>query len=274
MSPARKAASPKRPRKPRLDALHVESPQWSQVDDRLKEKIAGRRPKSSERERALAIADRLAQEFPEAHCALHFTTPFQLLIATILSAQCTDARVNMVTPGLFAKYTTPRAFAQAPPGELEKDIHSTGFFNSKARAIREAARMVDEEFDGEMPSTMEDLLRLRGTARKTANVVRMHAFGMPGISVDTHFSRITQRLRLTKATDPENIEFDIAALLPPERWTHFADSVILHGRKTCDARKPKCEECRLAELCPSAGKVKPATGKTPRPSPKRTRKAP
>ena len=230
-------------------------PIWNEIDERLKSEIAARKPSKTLVARAEKIADILAQEFPEADCALDYTTPWELLMATILSAQCTDVRVNMVTPELRKKYKSLKAYAEAPEGELEKDIHSTGFYNNKAKAIRETARILLEKFNGEVPRDMEGLLQLRGAARKTANVVRMHAFRLPGIAVDTHYGRITQRLGLTNETDPEKIEFDTAALLPPERWTKFADSVILHGRKTCAARSPKCEECALAALCPSAGKV-------------------
>jgi len=243
------------PRKPKLLPMHADSPLWPQVDERARSEVAARRPKAADVSRAAAIYERLAEEFPGAFCALNFRNPFELLCATILSAQCTDERVNMTTPELFRRYPTPEAMMAAGEGELEEVIRSTGFFNSKARALREASRTLVEEFGGEVPMTIPELLKLRGTARKTANVVRMHAFHLPGISVDTHYGRITARLGLTKATDPEKIEFDTAALLPPERWTHFADAVILHGRKTCQARAPKCEACRLAELCPSAGKV-------------------
>lgn len=250
----------KSPAKPKYHPMHLESSQWVVVDETMKAEIGKRRPKQAEIERARAIAERLFEEFPEAHCALNFRNPLQLLVATILSAQCTDERVNIVTKDLFKKYKTAADFAASPPGELEQDIRSTGFFNSKAKSIRGACQTLVDEFGGKVPQDMESLLRLRGTARKTASVVRMHAYGLPGISVDTHFSRITQRLRLTKATDPKKIEFDLGALLPPEIWTHFADAVILHGRKTCQSRKPKCEECRINDLCPSAGLV-PATTK-------------
>ncbi len=240
----------------RYEPMHRESPLWEHVDDGLKREIGKRRPSKRKIEQANAIADRLEEEFPNAFCALNFEKPFELLVATILSAQCTDVRVNQVTATLFEKYRTPRDYADSPPGELEEDIRSTGFFNSKAKAIRETARQVVEEFGGKVPESMEGLLTLRGAARKTANVVRMHAFHLPGISVDTHFTRITQRLGLTKSTDAKKIEYDIAALLPPEKWTKFADSVILHGRKTCTARKPNCEACCVNDLCPSAFKVK------------------
>lgn len=236
---------------PRPSSLHAQSPLWEKVDERARREIALRKPTRGLRDRASKIAVILEEEFPEAKCALNFSNPFELIVATILSAQCTDERVNKVTPALFKKYRTPAQYAASPPGELEKLIHSTGFYNNKAKAIRAMAGAVVENFDGEIPSEMEQLLTLRGTARKTANVVRMHAFGLPGISVDTHLSRITQLLGLTESTNPEKIEFDIAALLPPERWTHFANSIILHGRKTCKARKPLCGQCPLAPLCPS-----------------------
>ncbi|MBI5154104.1 endonuclease III [Candidatus Poribacteria bacterium] len=204
--------------------------------------------------KALAIADALAHEFPDARCALKHEEPLQLLVATILSAQCTDERVNMVTPGLFRKYPSALDFAHAPEGELENDIRSTGFFNNKAKAIRETCAGLLERFGGAVPEAMEDLLTLRGVARKTASVVRTNCFGYPGITVDTHFQRITQRLGLTKNTDPEKIEADVANILPPERWGHFSHAVILHGRKTCKARKPDCGACALTALCPSAFK--------------------
>lgn len=230
------------------------SPLWGQLDARLQSEIAARRPQAELVSRAEAIADVLEREFPVAKCALHYGNAFELLVATILSAQCTDERVNMVTPGLFAKYRTVRAFAEAPAGELERDIHSTGFFNNKARSIREMARELLARFGGEVPVVMEDLVSLRGVARKTASVVRANAFGLPGITVDTHYTRITGRLRLTRATDPEKIEFDTAALLMPERYSHFSHAVILHGRRTCKARSPKCGECPVGDLCPSRGR--------------------
>ncbi|CAN5238243.1 endonuclease III [soil metagenome] len=226
-------------------------PIWDQVDERSKKEIALRKPKKSEFNRAGKIADILEANFPEADCALNHANPFQLLVATILSAQCTDARVNMVTPALFKKYKTPSMFAAAPEGELENDIRSTGFFNSKAKALREASKGIIERFGGKVPVSIPEIQTLRGAARKTANVVRMHAFKLPGMAVDTHFSRISQRLELTESTDPEKIEFDVEALLPPERWTRFADAMILHGRKTCHARNPQCEVCPIFDLCPS-----------------------
>jgi endonuclease III len=163
--------------------------------------------------------------------------------------------VNMVTPGLFAKYPTALDFANAPAGELEKDIHSTGFFNNKAKAIRATCADINARFGGQVPRAMGELLTLRGVARKTANVVRTNCFGDPGLTVDTHFTRLSNRLGLTETEDPEKIEADVASLLPPERWTLFCHAIILHGRKTCKARGPKCGECALAKLCPSAFKA-------------------
>lgn len=238
-------------KKTKLQPMHENSPRWNDLDARLREEIASRRAKPALSARAGEIADILCREFPSAKCALFYTTPLELLVATILSAQCTDERVNMVTPALFKKYRSAREFADAPPGELEKDIHSTGFFNNKAKAIREMSREVEERFNAVVPSSIEELTSLRGVARKTANVVRANAFGLQGITVDTHFTRIMGRLGLTKETDPEKIEFDIAALLPPERYSHFSHAIILHGRKTCKARKPLCGECPIAELCPA-----------------------
>jgi endonuclease-3 len=233
--------------------LFASSPRWAELDARLRAAIAERRPRAAKVERAHAIAATLRREFPDAACALHYTNALELLVATILSAQCTDERVNMVTPALFAKYRNAAEYAAAPEGELEALIHSTGFFNSKAKAIRAMAHEVHTRFGGEVPAAMEELLTLRGVARKTANVVRANAFGLPGITVDTHFTRIMGRLGLTKEEDPEKIEFDVAALLPPEEFSHFSHAVILHGRKTCQTRKPKCGQCPLAALCPSRG---------------------
>lgn len=228
---------------------------WERVDPDLRGRLEGRRPAKPLVDRAARIADALVREFPDATCALNHHTPLQLLVATILSAQCTDERVNMVTPALFAKYPTALDFANAPAGELEKDIHSTGFFNNKAKAIRAACADINTRFGGEVPRAMDALLTLRGVARKTANVVRTNCFGDPGLTVDTHFTRLSNRLGLTETEDPEKIEVDVASLLPPDRWTHFCHAIILHGRKTCKARGPKCAECAVASLCPSAFKA-------------------
>lgn len=229
---------------------HTESPLWPKVDDALKKKI-GELPKSAKQSAlALQYAEGLQQEFPEATCALDYSNPLELLVATILSAQCTDERVNKVTPALFAAYKTAADYAASPEGELETYVKSTGFFNSKAKAIRSACADIAAKFNGEVPEAIEDLLTLRGVARKTANVVRTHCFDYPGLTVDTHFKRLTHRMGLTTSTDPAKIEQEIANLLPPERWTHFSSAIILHGRKTCKARKPDCIGCRFAAICP------------------------
>jgi endonuclease-3 len=201
------------------------------------------------------VALRLGKEFPGSAaelCALHHDGPFQLLVATILSAQCTDERVNMVTPGLFAAYPTPEALAEAPLEDLEERIRSTGFFRSKAKNLVGMARGVSERFGGEVPSSIEDLTSLPGVGRKTANVVRSVAMGLPGLPVDTHVGRLTRRLGLTVQTDPVKVEMEIDALIPPEEWGALSLRLILHGRKTCKARTPLCGECVLADICPSA----------------------
>lgn len=207
----------------------------------------------NEAHHAETIAARLAAAYPEATCSLDFQTPFELLVSTILSAQCTDERVNMVTPGLFGKYRRPEDYLAVPAEELEQDIHSTGFYRNKAKSIRGAAQLLVEQFGGELPRTMEELLTLPGVARKTANVVLGTAFGIPaGIAVDTHVRRLSGRLGLTEHDDPVKIERDLMTLLPPEQWISISHRLILHGRQVCHARKPDCPHCTLADLCPSA----------------------
>jgi len=189
--------------------------------------------------------------YPEARCALTYESPWELLVATILSAQCTDARVNRVTPALFAAFGTVAAFAAAPVPEIEKLIYSTGFFRAKAKSIHGVAQAISTRFGGEVPRAMEDLVTLPGVGRKTANVVRAEAFGLPAITVDTHVKRLSQRLKLTRNTDPDKIEADLAALWPEEAWSQTSMALILHGRRICHARKPACSRCELASLCPS-----------------------
>jgi endonuclease-3 len=202
--------------------------------------------------RTLEIIKRLKHAYPTAHCALNHTNAFELLIATILSAQCTDERVNIVTSTLFRKYRGPHEFADVSQEELENDIRSTGFFRNKAKSIRAASLRIVDEFGGEVPQKMEDILSLAGVARKTANVVLGNAFGIAsGVVVDTHVSRLSQRLGLTKETTPEKIELDLQALVPKKHWIMFPHWMIFHGRQICQARKPKCTECVLADICPS-----------------------
>jgi endonuclease-3 len=205
------------------------------------------------RSRARRVTRVLARLYPDAHCALVCDGPLQLLIATILSAQCTDARVNLVTPALFARYPGAAAFAQADQAELERLIQSTGFFRNKARNIILCCRQLVERHGGQVPATMEELVPLPGVGRKTANVVLGNAFGTPGIPVDTHVGRLSQRLGLSTEADPVKIERDLMALLPKKEWTLFAHRMIFHGRQVCHARKPLCGECSLAPLCPRRG---------------------
>lgn len=211
-----------------------------------------KRPKTAaeRKERVAEILRRLARMYPQATCALRHSSPWELLVATILSAQCTDKRVNEVTPGLFRKYPTPRDFAATRPEVLADDIRSTGFFNNKAKSIVGAARKVVADFNGKVPRTMEELLTIPGAARKTANVVLGTAYGIAsGVVVDTHVQRISQRLDLTKNTDPVKIEQDLVKIIPREHWILFSHEVILHGRALCVARTPKCGECDLDDLC-------------------------
>ena len=204
------------------------------------------------RRRAHGVLRRLKREFPDARCALDHRTPHQLLVATILSAQCTDARVNLVTKDLFRKYPDAKSFAAADPAEMERDVKSTGFFRMKARAIVEMSRDVLLRHGGEVPRTMEELTRLRGVGRKTANVVLGNAFGIAGLVVDTHVKRLSNRLGFTAQQDPVKIELELNELFPKRWWTLSAHLLILHGRKTCRARKPNCAECAVRDLCPSA----------------------
>jgi endonuclease III len=206
--------------------------------------------------RVQAILNGLDAAYPDATCELLHKNPFQLLIATILSAQCTDAVVNIVTETLFAKYPTPKDLAYANPSELEQDIRPTGFFRNKTKSIMGASRKIIEEFGGEVPRTMEDLLTLPGVARKTGNVVLGTGFGIAsGVVVDTHVMRLSARLDLTKNTDPKKIEQDLIKIIPRGRWILFSHQLIWHGRRVCQARKPKCLECNLERICYSKDKT-------------------
>lgn len=203
---------------------------------------------------AAKVARQLAADYPDADCALGHQTPFELLIATILSAQCTDARVNMVTPALFKKYPNAAAMAVAPIASLEKLIQSTGFYRNKAKNIKGCSQALVRDHDGEVPGDLESLVKLPGVGRKTANVVLGVAYEVAsGVVVDTHVGRLSRRLGLTKHDDPEKVEQDLMEALPPNEWVTFAHRMILHGRAVCGARKPKCPECRLADLCPKVG---------------------
>jgi endonuclease III len=204
------------------------------------------------KKRTAEIIRRLKKAYPDAHCALNHTSPFELLIATILSAQCTDQRVNVVTADLFRKYRGPEDFVNVSQQELERDIHSTGFFRNKAKNIKAASQRLIEVYGGEIPRTMEEILTLGGVARKTGNVVLGNAFGIAsGVVVDTHVSRLSQRLGLTDEKTPEKIERDLQELVPKKTWVMFPHWMIFHGRQICHARKPKCTECVLADQCPS-----------------------
>jgi endonuclease-3 len=207
-----------------------------------------------QRKRALKIARRLEKAWPDAICALHHQDPFQLLTATILSAQCTDERVNLVTPELFRRYPTPEKLARSSQADVERIIKSTGFFRAKAKSLRGMAAALVGKFEGRMPRTIEDLTQLPGVGRKTANVVLGTAFGIAkGVVVDTHVKRIARLLALTKHLLPEKIEQDLMALLPESEWVNFSHRLIHHGRKICIARRPKCPECPLLNLCPRVG---------------------
>src|SRR6267142_1763347 len=204
----------------------------------------------------------LKREYPQAHFTLNHSNAFELLIATILSAQCTDERVNIVTANLFRQYRTPEDYLKVPATELQQDTRTTGFFRNKTKSIQGACKMLSEEFGGRVPQTMEELLKLPGVARKTANVVLGVAYGIAaGVVVDTHVSRLSQRLRLTKQKDPGKIEQDLIKLVPRKDWIIFSHLLIWHGRKVCKARRPLCEECVVEKLCPSS-MLK--TGKVPK----------
>lgn len=196
------------------------------------------------------IIKTINNEYPQNKIALDFIDPLQLLVATILSAQCTDERVNKVTPKLFKKYKTAGDFAKADTSILEQEIKSTGFYKNKTKSIISCCKELVEKYKGKVPASLEELVKLPGVGRKTANVILGNAFGVPGIVVDTHVKRVSFRLGLTKNTDPEKIEFDLMKVIPKNEWIHFSNAIILHGRKICIARKPKCGICALQGLCP------------------------
>jgi endonuclease-3 len=203
--------------------------------------------------KALKVIKLLEKEHPDAKIALHYTNPLELLIATILSAQCTDTRVNIVTESLFKKYRTVKDYAEADLEELEQDIRSTGFYRNKARNIKKCCQMLVDEFDSQVPGTMEEMLQLPGVARKTANIVLSHAFGIvEGIAVDTHVRRVAKRLGLTENEDADKIEQDLMKIIPKRLWMRISDLLIFHGRRICVAKHPKCGVCMLNKICPSA----------------------
>jgi endonuclease-3 len=205
------------------------------------------------RKRAKTLYRGLSKTYPEVYCELNFQNPLQLTIATVLSAQCTDKRVNMVTTKLFKKYKNVRAYAKAPIEDIEEIIFPTGFYHAKARHIKGLAERIINEFGGEVPSTLEELITLPGVGRKTANVVLGHAFDTPGITVDTHFGRLSRRFQWTESLDPVKVEHEVGALIPQPEWTNLSQRVIWHGRRICHSRKPACGACTLAKICPSVG---------------------
>jgi endonuclease-3 len=223
--------------------------------------------KKAKRERAARINSILAETYPDAKCALNFRNPFQLLVATILSAQCTDERVNMVTPTLFKHFPDAATMAEADQEELEQLIRTTGFFRNKAKSLRGMSQALVRDYKGKVPRTMEQLRPLPGVGRKTANVVLGNSFDVPGLTVDTHMSRVNQRLGLTRNTDPEKIERDLMELIPQPEWTLYSHRIIHHGRQICIARKPKCEICPLRELCEYYQKLTKSPAKTKKAGP-------
>lgn len=206
--------------------------------------------------RVRAILEKLDAAYPDAHCELNHQGAFQLLVATILSAQCTDVRVNMVTPGLFEKYPAPDRLAYANPRDIEEEIRTTGFFRAKTKSIMGACKRIVEHFGGQVPNTMEDILTLPGVARKTANVVLGTAYGIPsGVVVDTHMLRVAKRLDLTRHNEPKKVEQDLMKVIPQDRWIQFSHQIIWHGRRRCSARKPNCPHCNLERICYSKDKT-------------------
>lgn len=205
------------------------------------------------RKEAQAIYRILSKTYPNIRCELDFENPLQLLVAVVLSAQCTDKRVNQITPALFKKYKNAKAYAKAPLPEIEELVFSAGFYHAKARHIKGLAIKLVEEFDSEVPATLEELITLPGVGRKTANVVLGHAFDIPGITVDTHFGRLSRRFGWTTSQDPVKVEYEVGELIPQKEWTNLSQRMIWHGRRICHSRKPACGACPLAKRCPSVG---------------------
>ena len=210
------------------------------------------KPTPALKKRASEILKRLRKAYPDAGCELDFSNPLELAVAAILSAQCTDKRVNMVTPALFKKYSSARDWADTPQSTLEKEIKSTGFFRNKAKNIRGLCKELDKNHSGRIPDDLDVLIKLPGIGRKTANLLIATAYGKPGIVVDTHFKRLSTRLGFTKNTNPDKIEFDLKAIVPEKDWTDWSHCMVFHGRRCCYARKPNCADCPIQSLCPSA----------------------
>ena len=208
---------------------------------------------SETRKNARAIYRILTKTYPEVRCELDFENPLQLIVAVVLSAQCTDKRVNAITPALFKKYKSAKDYAKAPLPEIEQFIYSAGFYHAKARHLKGLGRKIVEEFGGEVPATIEELVTLPGVGRKTANVVLGHAFGIPGITVDTHFGRLSRRFEWSSSMDPVKVEREVGLLIPEKEWTNLSQRMIWHGRRICHSRKPACGACPLAKICPSVG---------------------
>jgi len=211
--------------------------------------------KKANQKRVKEIIKILTRVIPDSTIALKFSSPLDLLIATILSAQCTDVRVNQVTATLFNKYRSAKDYAQADPLELEQDIRPTGFYRNKAKSIQKCCQELVARFGGEVPKTLEEMVTLAGVGRKTANVILGNAFGIPGIVVDTHVHRVSQRIGLTKKDDPVKIEFELMEIVPKEEWTHLSNLLVWHGRRTCVARKPLCDSCAIRKLCDDGSKL-------------------
>jgi endonuclease-3 len=203
--------------------------------------------------RAKVIYRQLSKSYPNVRCELDYKNAFQLLVATVLSAQCTDKRVNQTTPALFKKYSNPQKMAKADLRDIQNLVKSTGFFRAKAKNIKGLSNKIMEEFDGKVPNNLDELITLPGVGRKTANVVLGHAFGIPGITVDTHFGRLSQRFGWSKQNNPVKVEFEVGELIPEKEWTNLSQRMIWHGRRVCHSRKPACGACALAKLCPSYG---------------------
>jgi len=211
--------------------------------------------KTSAQKKVKEIIETLSKEIPDSRIALKYSNPFELLIATILSAQCTDVKVNQVTADLFKRYRSAKDYVNLNLTKLEEEIRPTGFYKNKAKAIQKCCKELVARFGGEVPKTLEELVALPGVGRKTANVVLGNAYGIPGIVVDTHVSRVSQRIDLTKNDDPVKIEFDLMEIVPKEEWTHFSNLLIWHGRKTCVAKKPLCEQCSIRKWCDYGSKL-------------------